>query len=218
MARKALVAFVVCSLAHLIALAAEITWLEWSTKALLMPTLAAWVWLNNGSRLIVAALLLSAGGDIALQFDSESVFILGMAFFAAAHVCFVGFFVRAGAVAAIRRRWFIAAGYGVVWAILVAALWPGLGDLRYPVAGYSLLLTANAIVSAGYRVRTGLGGALFLISDALIAFGLADLPRPPLPGMWVMATYIAAQYLLASGATLPQRSMSGLRRTASASG
>ncbi len=37
------------------------------------------------------------------------------------------------------------------------------------------------------------------ISDGLIALGLAELPQPRLPSLWIMSTYIAAQHLLASG-------------------
>jgi hypothetical protein len=40
---------------------------------------------------------------------------------------------------------------------------------------------------------------LFLLSDGLIAAGLADWPRPPVPQFWIMATYVAAQYLLTTG-------------------
>jgi hypothetical protein len=66
------------------------------------------------------------------------------------------------------------------------------------VAAYSLLLTGTAVTSAWYGTRTGIGGALFLIPDTLIALRLADIH------VWggallVMITYIAAQYLLASG-------------------
>ncbi|MEU4834635.1 lysoplasmalogenase [Streptosporangium sp. NPDC023615] len=195
--RAALAAFWVCSASHLVLLAAGGGPPASVTKALLMPALAAWVLARRGPLPLVAALLLSWGGDVAL--DVDGLFLAGMALFAAAHVCYVTFLVRRGALAALRRRPLIPVLYAVLWAGLVALLWPGLGDLRLPVAGYSLLLTATAVTAAGLGPRIGAGGALFLVSDALIAFGLADLPRPPLIDLVVMATYIAAQYLLASG-------------------
>jgi YhhN-like protein len=43
------------------------------------------------------------------------------------------------------------------------------------------------------------GGALFLLSDSLIAAGLADWPRPPGHEVWIMLTHAAAQALLAAG-------------------
>lgn len=51
----------------------------------------------------------------------------------------------------------------------------------------------------------GIGGALFLLSDTLIATGVADWPQLPRPDFWIMATYLAAQYLLAAGAITPER-------------
>jgi len=195
--RKAIWAYAVIAVAHLVSLAAGVTWLEWVTKFLLVPTLAVWVLLQRGPRLVIAALALCALGDMALQFDS--LFIVGMGMFAAGHACYVTFFLRSGAAAGLRRRWYIPLGYAVVWAGLVTLLWSGLGGLRIPVAAYSLLLTATAVTSAGFGARTGAGGALFFLSDGLISLRLADLPQPPMPGLWIMSTYIVAQYLLASG-------------------
>ncbi len=193
----ALAAFAVVAAAHLVSLVTGPPWLELVTKALLIPTLAAWVLLRRGPRLVIAALAFSALGDIALAFDG--LFIVGMGFFAAAHVCYVTFFVRSGAAACLRRRWYIPVGYAAVWLALIALLWSELGSLQIPVAAYSLLLTGTAALSAGLGWRTGVGGALFFVSDGLIALRLAELPQPPMPSLWIMSTYIVAQYLLASG-------------------
>ncbi|MEV4380699.1 lysoplasmalogenase [Streptosporangium sp. NPDC049644] len=190
-------AFWLCSAVHLALVAVGEGPMNSVTKALLMPLLAAWVLARRGPRLLVAALLLSWGGDVALEIDG--LFIAGMVLFAGAHVCYVTCLVREGALRAVRRRPAIPVVYGVLWAGMIFLLWPGLGDLRLPVAVYSLLLTATAVTAAGLGPRIGTGGALFLLSDALIAFGLADLPRPPMTGLVIMATYVAAQYLLASG-------------------
>jgi uncharacterized membrane protein YhhN len=192
-----LAVFAVWAGAHLMSLATGPGWLELTTKALLMPSLAVWVLLRRGPRLVVAALLFSAMGDIALEFDD--LFMVGMGFFAAAHACYVTFFLRSGAAARLRRRWYIPVAYAVMWVALVALLWSGLGELQIPVAAYSLLLTGTAVFSAGLGWRTGLGGALFFISDGLIALRLAEMPQPPTPSLWIMSTYICAQYLLASG-------------------
>ncbi len=187
--------FFVLGALHLLTLAVGIPIAEFATKALLMPVLAWWLHREGGPRLMVAGLLLSAGGDIALEFDG--LFILGMGFFAAAHVCYVTFFARFWKTDT-RRQWTVAGVYGVVWVVLVVFLWPGLGTLQIPVTAYSLLLTATAVTSVSSGARTGVGGAFFLVSDSLIAFGLADV-EIPMRGELVMLTYIAAQYLLASG-------------------
>jgi uncharacterized membrane protein YhhN len=192
--------YFVLSAVHLVAVGADIPWLEWATKPLLMPLLALWLFTRNSPRLMIAGLLFSAVGDVLLQFDG--LFIFGMAGFAAAHVCYVTFFVRSGALANLRTKWWIPAGYLALWIALTAWLWSGLGDLQIPVAAYSLLLFSTGATSAGLSGRTGLGGLLFVLSDSLIALRIADeatYDRLPLGGVWVMVTYLAAQFLLASG-------------------
>jgi uncharacterized membrane protein YhhN len=87
----------------------------------------------------------------------------------------------------------------------MAVIWPGLdGGLRLPVLGYSLLLTAMAASAAGIGRLAGLGGALFLASDGLLALGLAEVDFPG-RGAAVMPTYLAAQLLIAL-ALLPGQS------------
>ncbi|GLX00125.1 hypothetical protein Misp02_42110 [Microtetraspora sp. NBRC 16547] len=197
---------------HLVALLTGPGVLDPVSKALLMPLLALWVLARRGPKIIVAALLASAAGDIALEIDG--MFIPGMAFFAVAHVCYITFFVRerpgfrtsaasdsvgVGGTSGRRpvRWWMSVAAYAVVWAALVAFLWPGLGALQIPVAAYSLLLTTTAITSSWYGLRAAVGGGLFLLSDTLIALEIADLDFP-YRGFLVMVTYIVSQYLLAS--------------------
>jgi uncharacterized membrane protein YhhN len=204
-----LTVYAVVAAAHLVSLATGLTWLEWVTKFALVPSLAAWVATRRGPRLLVAALVLGALGDMALQFNA--LFLLGMAFFAAGHVCYVTFFLRSGALAGLRRRRSIPVAYGLAWAVLVIVLWPRLDALAAPVAVYALLLTATAITSAGLGARTGIGGLLFFASDGLIALQLADAPQPPMASLWVMSTYIVAQYLLASGALARSRDASVVR-------
>jgi len=195
-------AFLVLTVAHVMAAGADVPWAEWATKPLLMPLLALYVVRRGGSRLVVAALLLSAAGDVALQFDAGTgLFLVGMVFFAAAHVCYVSFFLRGDGLRRLRARWWIPVAYLAIWIALIVWLWPGLDALQIPVAFYSLLLISTGATSAAYGVRAGIGGALFVLSDTLIAVRLADLPGPPGPDIWVMVTYAAAQFLLATAAT-----------------
>lgn len=192
-----LAAFAAVSFVHLAALLAGADLLGQATKPALMPLLAAWAAVRGGPRALVVALLFGWGGDTLLQVGGEVPFLAGMGCFAAGHVCYVVMFVRRGAFADRRRALAATAGYAAAWAAVVTLLWPDLGDLRFPVAVYSLLLTATAVTGAGTGAAAGLGGALFLLSDTLIATGLADWPQLPAPQFWIMLTYIAAQYLLA---------------------
>ncbi|WP_254803053.1 lysoplasmalogenase [Kitasatospora sp. SUK 42] len=197
--------FAATSAAHLGAILSGASVLQNATKPALMPLLAAHSVAASATaereapRLLAPALLASAGGDVLLQLKDDTAFLAGMGSFAAAHVCYVTMFVQRGALTDRRRTLLVAAGYAAAWAALVSQLWPDLGDLKVPVAGYSLLLASTAVTSAGLGWRTGLGGALFLLSDTLIATQLAKWRELPGHQFWIMATYVLAQYLLATG-------------------
>ncbi|MFF6998724.1 lysoplasmalogenase [Streptomyces sp. NPDC008313] len=166
-------------------------------KPLLMPLLATYAAMCRAPRLLVAALLCGWGGDLLLLFDAQPAFLAGMASFAAGHVCYLLLFARSAPRA---RGALLASCYALALVVTVALLWSGLpGGLRAPVAGYSLLLTAMAHRATRLGVTAAAGGALFMLSDTLIATGVAGLPQLPRPDLWVMLTYTAAQYLLVSG-------------------
>ncbi|MGW0029456.1 lysoplasmalogenase [Streptomyces sp. NPDC003314] len=174
-------------------------------KPLLMPLLAAYAATKGAPKLLVVALLFGWGGDVFLLSDADWAFLVGMGSFAAGHVCYLVLFGR--------RRTSPALGalYAVALVGTVALLWPDLpAELRIPVAGYSLLLTAMAYRASSLGLLAGLGGALFLLSDTLIATGVAEWPQPPAPDFWIMLTYLAAQCLLATGVL---RAMYGESRT-----
>jgi uncharacterized membrane protein YhhN len=209
-ARLFLAAFVLAATADLVSLAAGFGAGHTLAKPLLMPLLAAYAATRGAPRLLVAALLCGWGGDLLLLSDAEPAFLAGMASFAAGHVCYLALFRAHGAASAAgdaRRTAARARGthltpvYAMVLLGTVALLWPDLpAGLRVPVAGYSLLLTAMAYAAATRAgLVAGIGGTLFLLSDTLIATGVADWPQPPRPDFWVMITYIAAQFLLVRG-------------------
>ncbi|MER5562228.1 MULTISPECIES: lysoplasmalogenase [unclassified Streptomyces] len=187
-----LVAFAAAGALDLIALLAGWHPGHLIAKPLLMPLLAAHVYTRGGPRLLIAALLCGWGGDVFLLSGADAAFLLGMGCFAAGHVCYLVLFGRG------RTHPGLGAAYGIALLATVAALWPDLpAGLRIPVAGYSLLLTAMAYRSSRLGPLVGLGGALFLLSDTLIATGVANWPQPPRPDFWIMLTYLGAQALLA---------------------
>ncbi|MCB5168108.1 lysoplasmalogenase [Streptomyces bambusae] len=167
-------------------------------KPLLMPLLAGWALTRRAPALLATALLFGWGGDVALLFDADLAFLLGMGSFAAGHVCYLALFGRG------RTSLPVGAGFAAVLTGTVALLWADLpGELRVPVAGYSLLLTAMAYRAGALGPVAAAGGALFLLSDTLIATGVAAWPQLPRPDFWIMATYLAAQYLLTRGVLRP---------------
>ncbi|WP_329617063.1 lysoplasmalogenase [Streptomyces brevispora] len=167
-------------------------------KPLLMPLLAGYAAARRGPRPLIAALLCGWVGDTFLLADNDTSFLIGMGGFAAGHVCYLRLFGRA------RGALLPGILYAAVLAAFLALIWGGLpAGLRIPLAGYSLLLTAMAYRSGVLGRYAAAGGALFLLSDGLIATGIADWPQLPAPDFWVMLTYVAAQLLLTVGALAP---------------
>jgi uncharacterized membrane protein YhhN len=103
-----------------------------------------------------------------------------------------------------------------VAAVVLWQLWPGVPPaLRAPVIAYVLCLASMAAQAAvvGWQTRgtsrqqagfvLALGGALFLCSDALLAINRFAAPLP-LSGLWILATYWAAQWCIASWLAAPE--------------
>jgi len=180
------------------------------TKALLMPALLVSVLLVagvtgrlRGRRAWWGVGLLGVGiaasflGDILL---GES-FVIGLACFAAAHIVYIAVF---NGPARERRIPWWSLGYAAALALLVAVLWPHLGELRLVVLGYGIVLALTAMTSARVNAIAAWGGGLFLASDALLAFRLffPDF-RIAFPDPWqdlaIMACYCAGEGLIALG-------------------
>ncbi|MFD3686596.1 lysoplasmalogenase [Nocardiopsis sp. NPDC058631] len=207
------------------ALAAVHLFVQWSdsdawsrpTQALLMPVLAAVLLteaVRAGERLAVltaAALGFSWLGDTAPALASgDTAFLLMVGFFLVAQVVYAVAFgpLRRGSV--LHRRRALLVLYAAAVGALVWACAPGAGVLLVPVLAYGLCLGAAAVLATGVHPLAGAGGALFLVSDGLIALGAFapgfDLPRD---GFWVMLTYTAAQALLVLGVLARLRAQEG---------
>ncbi|MGW1534940.1 lysoplasmalogenase [Streptomyces aureus] len=199
-ARVLLVCFVLAAAVDVLSLLAGYDPAHRVAKAFLMPLLAAYAGVRGAPRLLLAALLLGWCGDLALLSDAGPAFLAGMACFAAGHVCYLVLFRRTARVRDAR----LVLGYATALVALVVLLWPGLpAGLRVPVAGYSLLLTAMAYGATRLGPVAALGGVLFMLSDTLIATGVADWPQLPKAAFWIMLTYIVAQFLLVRGVLGP---------------
>jgi uncharacterized membrane protein YhhN len=162
------------------------------TKPLLMPTLMV-----DKPRPTQRALALGGMGDVALLGDGSGAFTAGLSAFLAGHVAWL-MALRPEASGGLRRRYLLGASYVAAWAGLNAFLWPRTGKDRIPVLVYSTALLATALAAVDTnRDDIAAGGALFLVSDALLAlekFGGVHLPAHE--GV-VMATYTSGQALLA---------------------
>ncbi|CAL9443804.1 hypothetical protein SUDANB121_02315 [Nocardiopsis dassonvillei] len=191
----------------------------WSrpTQALLMPLLAAFAWTaappprGRLVRLVAVALFFSWLGDTAPALASgDAAFLVMVGFFLVAQVVYIVAFAPWWGQGPLRSNRTLLVPYAVVVAGLVALCAPGAGPLLVPVLVYGLLLGAMAVLSLGVHRWTAVGGALFLLSDGLIALRAFspgfDLP---LSGFWVMLTYTAAQALIVLGVLARDREPAG---------
>ncbi|MCG3188753.1 MAG: hypothetical protein LKCHEGNO_00908 [Burkholderiaceae bacterium] len=154
---------------------------------------------------LLSGLVLSLLGDVALLWPRQG-FLPGLVAFLLAHIAYLVAFTRGQRLLA---RPAAVAVYVLVAGTVLALLWPSLPmALRVPVAGYVLALTAMSAQTAvvglaaqGDDRRRGrllmLGGALFMVSDALLAINRFALPLPA-ASLWILATYWAAQWCIAS--------------------
>jgi uncharacterized membrane protein YhhN len=194
-----LIAFGIASVVHLVLNGAGADPWDSITKCLVAPLLAAWVVEQKGPRLLVVALVFCFLGDLFLEI--ENLFIVGMAAFAAAHITFITFFVQRGGLDQLRRRPWIPIAYVIAAIGLVAWCWGGLEvGLRAPIPVYAALLVGTAAISLATDLRAGIGGALFLVSDGIIALGEADRidQDATATGLAIMALYILAIFFLAT--------------------
>lgn len=166
---------------------------RWLTKPLLMPTLLA-----GRDRATQRALALGAVGDVALLGEGSAAFSAGLGAFLIGHVAWIDALRHRAGTGLVRRRPGLVLPYVIAWAGFNAFLWPRTGRDRYAVVAYSTVLVAMAVVALDTgRAATATGGALFLLSDGLLATRrFADVEFPGSEGL-VMATYTAAQALLA---------------------
>jgi uncharacterized membrane protein YhhN len=186
-------------------------WLNFVFKPLTTLLIIAYAWPRGGSvpgvrRWVIGGLWLSLAGDVALLWPQQG-FLPGLISFLLAHLAYLWAFTR-GLRFAARPLPFV--GYGLLAAAILAWLWPSVpAALRGPVLAYVLCLASMAAQAGGValaargtpdaaRGRTlALGGALFLCSDTLLAINKFALPLP-LSGLWILLTYWAPQWCIAS--------------------
>ncbi|HEY5910742.1 MAG TPA: lysoplasmalogenase [Verrucomicrobiae bacterium] len=146
---------------------------------------------------IVAGLGCSAIGDAFLMLPDDR-FVRGLCSFLAAHLCYL-WALTSDTRLAERKTPFVLCG--ILAVALVAWLWPGVAaPLRFPVVLYAVALLGMAAqaITRGMSKRdagailAAVGAALFVISDAVLAF---QRFRHPLEWgrLIVLGTYFAAQ-------------------------
>ena len=175
------------------------------TKPFLMPLLFAYFAASlDGlehplATWVKRALLFSWIGDLLLMGDSELFFVLGLLGFLGAQICYIAGFRPYLRLGPLRNRPWLILPYVAYGLILLALLIPDLGPLLLPVLIYAFALLAMAVLATGVSPITGIGGALFLLSDSLIALTALTDRLGPWAANWIMPTYVVGQLLIVLG-------------------
>ncbi len=153
---------------------------------------------------VIAGLIFSLGGDVALMFTSDRAFIIGLVSFLTAHVVYsAGFVVLNGFFPqdVITAALLLALAVGIY-----LYLYSGLGKMKFPVALYTLVISFmvwraistlfGTTFSLTQAILLSIGAILFYLSDVILAINKFKSPR-----RWYrplnLATYYGGQLLIA---------------------
>ena len=188
-------------------------WLNFAFKPLATLCVIAWAALGRSDdglvkRWIVIGLAFSLAGDIALLWPVQG-FLAGLVAFLLGHLSYL--------VALTRRVKFLASppafgAWAIVAASVLAGLWAGVPpELRAPVLVYVCALGAMAAQAttvwlarraqpdaARWRL-VAIGGALFVLSDAILATD-KFVGGIPMPTLWNLSIYWLGQWFIACAA------------------
>ena len=131
--------------------------------------------------------------------DGDASFLVLVGFFLCAQLTYIVAFWPYRRSSVLRTRPWVVGLYALAVIAMVAVCASAAGILVVPMAIYASCLAAMAVLATGVNRTVAVGAMLFVVSDALIAvraFVDADLPAV---GLWIMATYIAAQALIVRG-------------------
>jgi len=197
--------------------------LRYVSKGLLMPLLLAFfitetkTHISSANKkyiwLICLALIFSFLGDVFLIGESSLNFMLGIAAFLLAQVCYVIFFTSIERFSK-KHNFFLSIASVIILCylfILNYLFYPTVVKQSFliPVLAYSLVLGLMLFTSINLRHAMQLnkmnrlyfiaGAIIFVASDSMIGFNSFYLPGA-LPGFYIMLTYCIAQFLIVSGA------------------
>lgn len=155
------------------------------------------------NNIFLLGLIFALLGDIFLLFDGSLFFTMGLAAFLIMQWCYVYVFSRnfqKPDQASLRKIILLA----VIAGVLLYILWPGLGDMKWPVVLYvfSIMTMVSFSITRlkslqGYQNAVW-GAIFFMVSDALLAINKFTVPLP-FASYLIMATYMAAQYFIVTG-------------------
>lgn len=152
--------------------------------------------------LIVAGLVASLIGDVALLQSADRWFLYGLVSFLVAHLLYIAAFNLESEGLA---RWYFAIPFALYGLLMLLWLWPHLESMRAPVLLYMSVILIMAWQAANRwladREPDGtllalVGAYLFVASDSVLAVERFRGTWRSAP-FWVLTTYYAAQWLIA---------------------
>jgi uncharacterized membrane protein YhhN len=215
MKKTSLILFVLVVAAELIGVSFNMPLVQTIAKPLIMITLMVHYISGVSERnyFFIVALVFCWLGDVLLMFQGDEIFfIAGLIAFLSGHVLYIFSYKQMryaegidGLLNTQKIRYsfpIILAGTG-----LVVVLLPHLGELKIPVMIYALVLTImvlQALFRFGFTSKRSfvlifVGAIFFMISDSFLAINKFMQPLP-MASLLIMATYIAAQFLIVEGA------------------
>jgi uncharacterized membrane protein YhhN len=148
---------------------------------------------------------------------------LGLGSFLIAHLAYIILFIKTSEPVSwqlrIKKRGMILGMLLAYAAVLLALLLPRTGALQIPVVVYAVVLCAMAMTaflrtSSGFSAHAllvALGSVLFVISDSLLAVNKFVFALPYAP-VWIMGTYLTAQYWIVRGMVIYEQEKSLLQK------
>lgn len=213
------IAFLFLALLHLYAVYANLPNLRFFSKPLICISLIFILYKETGlkkniEKLVAVGLFFGCLGDIFLMLN-ENMFVAGLASFLIGHILYVIAFSKQTSAKALSKHksYILIAGILASFSYyLYSILKPSLGPLKIPVILYIIVIAAMAFFAYTRRYQTNtlsfiiclIGTLLFIFSDSILALNkfVAYLANS---GLYIMSSYILAQYFITLGIILDKK-------------
>jgi alkenylglycerophosphocholine/alkenylglycerophosphoethanolamine hydrolase len=159
------------------------------------------------ARLVTAGVALSLVGDVALLWDTDKAFMVGLGAFLLAHIAYVIAFL--GVAVWSPHVAVVAVVVSVSSIILLRATWKGAAGMHGPTIAYGVVIT-TMVVSASATLGgplalapfAAVGAVLFYVSDSSLAINKFRRPVPHIP-LLAFGVYWLGQLGIAIAASSP---------------
>ena len=178
------------------------------SKAMIMAGLIGFYILveKRQNNAFLAGLIFALLGDCFLLYETVELFIIGLICFLIMQLSYAVAFNNKRRIPK-NRDYLICLGILIIGVAALSVIWPDLGSMQTSVGLYATSIVLMAIYAylrhprlRGYKIVLA-GVILFIISDMLL--GLNKFSDPlPYGQIFVMVTYMLAQYLIVTGEVL----------------